>query len=172
MKPWQKAVKYCAIAFAVILVANIVGWTLAVFGAIFGTSSVISEESQSFEFDANVDELEIEISAAAFTLYEDDGESEAYLDGIWRKTEVRVCEDGENFRVEIGATEGEFATEYTTRIVKLRIRSDRPILGAVRIPRAEAVPFAEEGASNIADVYEITAAVDMASGASIPVVFA
>lgn len=68
MKPWQKAVKYCAIAFAVILVANIVGWTLAVFGAIFGTSSVIAEESQSFEFDANIDELEIEISAAAFTL--------------------------------------------------------------------------------------------------------
>lgn len=68
MKPWQKAVKYCAIALAVILVANIVGWTISIFGAIFGTSSVVSEESQSFDFDAGACELEIEISAASFTV--------------------------------------------------------------------------------------------------------
>lgn len=139
-------------------------------GAALPTSAVISPLCG-----ADWAELSVQLyglAPTAFTLYEDDGESEAYLDGIWRKTEVRVCEDGDNFRVEIGAVEGKFTTEYTTRVVKLRIRSDRPILGAVRIPRAEAVPFAEEGASNIADVYEITAAVDMASGASIPVVFA
>ncbi len=68
MKPWQKAVKYCAIAFAIILIANIAGWLLSLGGLIFGVSSgVIAEESQSFEFSADIHKLDIEISAAAFS---------------------------------------------------------------------------------------------------------
>ncbi len=97
MKPWQKAVKYCAIAFAVILVANIVGWTVTIFGAIFGTSSVIAEESQSFEFDADVYELEIKISAASFTLRAEE------CDGITVKTNLKnltAKESGGRLRVK------------------------------------------------------------------------
>ncbi len=75
MKPWQKAVKYCAIAFAVILIANIVGWLLSLGGLIFGVSSgVIAEESQSFEFSSDVYKLDIDISAAAFSFHAEECE--------------------------------------------------------------------------------------------------
>ena len=110
------------------------------------------------------------LSETEFTLYEDDGETESYLDGGFRKTEVAVRNDGENWYVDIGAAEGNFATDYDTRIVKLRIHSDTPIAGAKRIAKDEnALPFANEGASRISDVYEITAAVELATGATIQI---
>jgi len=112
------------------------------------------------------------LSETAFTLYEDDGATEGYLHGGYRKTDVRVRADGDAWRVEIGAAEGDFATAYDTRIIKLRIHSDRAIQGAKKIAKdACALPFANAGASRIADVYEITAAVDLAVGASIPIEF-
>jgi len=69
MKPWQKAVRYCAIAFAVILIANIVGWALGLLGLIFvSPETAISDEPQSFEFSAEIKDLEIEIPSARLTL--------------------------------------------------------------------------------------------------------
>ena len=110
------------------------------------------------------------LSETAFTLYEDDGETEDYLDGIFRKTEISVSGEGDAFCVHFGAADGKFNTDYTTRLVTLRIHSDRPVKGAVKIEKdASARPFAHAGGSRIADVYEITAAVDLAIGASIPV---
>lgn len=111
------------------------------------------------------------LSETSLSLYEDDGETEAYMDGVYRKTEVSITAVGDSaWRVDIGAAEGDFSTAYGTRIVKLRIHSDRAVKGATKIAKdATARPFANEGASRIADVYEITAAVDLAAGASIPV---
>ena len=136
-------------------------------GAAIPTSPVISP-MQGGHFDT----VSINIyglSETSFTIYEDDGETESYIDGFFRKTEVAVRNDGENWCVDIGAAEGNFATDYDTRIVKLRIHSDTPITGAKRIAKDKnALPFANEGASRIADVYEITAAVELAKGATIP----
>ncbi len=110
------------------------------------------------------------LSETAFTLYEDDGETESYLDGDFRKTEITVSGEGDNWCVHIGAADGDFTTEYTTRLVTVRIHSDRPVKGATKVAKdLSARPFANAGASRIADVYEITAAVDLANGASIPV---
>ncbi len=69
MKPWQTVVKYGAIAFAVILIVNLAVWAITAFGFMFGlSSSVTSDEAETFEFDAEIDVLEIDISAAALTL--------------------------------------------------------------------------------------------------------
>jgi len=68
MKPWQKTVRYCAIGFAAILIVNIIGWAFDLLGWIFvSPETVISEESQSFEFSADIYKLDIEISAAVFS---------------------------------------------------------------------------------------------------------
>lgn len=75
MKPWQKTVRYCAIGFAAILIVNIIGWAFSLLGWIFvSPETVISEESQSFEFSSDVKDLEIEIPAARLTIKADDCE--------------------------------------------------------------------------------------------------
>ncbi|MBO5702593.1 MAG: DUF4097 family beta strand repeat protein [Clostridia bacterium] len=75
MKPWQKTVRYCAIVFAVILIVNIISWSFALLGLVFGSPDTeIDLESQSFEFSADVKDLEIEIHAARFTLKAEDCE--------------------------------------------------------------------------------------------------
>ncbi len=114
----------------------------------------------------------------AFTLYEDDGETEAYLDGVYRKTDISVTEAQDAvWRIDVGAAQGKFETENTVRTVKIRVHSDKPITEA-RIngenaeithitADADALPFANTGASNISDVYEITASADVKSGAEI-----
>ncbi len=139
-------------------------------GAALPTSPVISPMQGG-----HWEELSVNLyglSETSFTLYEDDGETESYLDGSFRKTEISVTADGDAWRIGISAAEGDFATAYGTRIVNLRIHSDRPVKGAMRIAKdANALPFANEGASRIADVYSVTAAVDLANGASISVEF-
>ena len=118
------------------------------------------------------------LSETSASLYEDDGMSEDYIDGKWRKTDVTVTADGENWLVNIGAASGEFTTDYTSRTVKLRIHSKTPIKASVNgeaLPvtvyeRDEsALPFANEGASNISTVYEITVDAALASTTSISV---
>ncbi len=114
----------------------------------------------------------------AFTLYEDDGETEAYLDGIYRKTAVSVTEaTSDIWRIDIGSAAGKFETENTVRTVKVRIHSDKPITEARIngenaaithiIKDAGALPFANTGASNISDIYEIVASIDVKSSAEI-----
>ena len=69
MKPWQKTARYCAIGFAAILIVNIIGWALGLAGLIFvSPETTISEESQSFEFSAEIKDLAIEIPAARLTI--------------------------------------------------------------------------------------------------------
>lgn len=111
------------------------------------------------------------------TLYEDDGVSEAYKDGEWRKTEISVEKDGALWRVEIGAASGDFITDYTKRTVKLRVHSDVPVQATDAsgnalevtciLPDETAVPFANSGASNILAVYEITVTADLEEETSV-----
>ena len=105
------------------------------------------------------------LSETAVTLYEDDGMTTEYLDGEYRKTPVTVTPSGDAWQVTVGATEGAFATEYTTRTVRLRVHSATNVTATmdgsplpVTVYEADetALPFANKGASNISNVYEIT----------------
>ena len=106
-------------------------------------------------------------------MYEDDGETTDYLDGKVRTTEIAVTSVGDAWQIDIGEADGDFDTEYSVRTVKLRFHSETPVSvtanGAV-IPAtlikedAQALPFANSGASNIFDVYEVTVEVDLAKG--------
>ncbi|MBQ2734159.1 MAG: DUF5110 domain-containing protein [Clostridia bacterium] len=118
------------------------------------------------------------LGESAFTLYEDDGETEAYLDGKYRKTDISVTEAAADiWRIDIGAGQGDLDTDSSVRTVKIRVHSDKPVTEA-RIngvnaeisfieADAEALPFANTGASNISGIYEITASVNVGSSAEI-----
>lgn len=69
MKPWQKTVRYCAIAFAIVIMVNIVFWGLSLVGLMFGVASPgTSDEATVYSFNADgIENLEIEVSAARFT---------------------------------------------------------------------------------------------------------
>ena len=101
------------------------------------------------------------------SICEDDGETEEYIDGKYRKTDISVKSLEDNtWQINIGKADGDFSTDYTSRNVKLRIHSDTPI-GAVTVngvnakitalqADSTALPFANDGASNISNIYEIT----------------
>ena len=145
-------------------------------GAVLPASRVISPMEG-----ADWEELSLNIyglGEGSFTLYEDDGESEAYMDGGYRKSEVTVHPvSGNTWQIDLGAAVGKFATDYTTRKVTVRIHSDKAITSAAvdgkpasvtKIDRdASAMPFAETGASAISAVYVITAEVSLADGAKL-----
>jgi len=120
------------------------------------------------------------LSDTSFELYEDDGATEAYLDGLYRKTSVGVKRlDSDRWVLDIGAAEGGFATDYDERTVKIRIHSNHPVLEASiggetlsvsKIAKDDgALPFADSGASNIYDVYEISVSASIAKGSSIEI---
>ncbi len=132
-------------------------------GAAILTSDVISPMTG-----ADWQELSVNLyglSETTATLYEDDGASTDYLDGEYRTTDVTVTPDGDAWQVKIGTADGDFATDYTTRTVKLRVHSETNVAASMdgkALPvtlieqDAKALPFANKGASNIAQVYEIT----------------
>ena len=47
---------------------------------------------------------------AALSLYEDDGASPAYTEGVFRRTPVRVSKTADGFDIEVGASEGTYRT--------------------------------------------------------------
>ena len=70
MTTWQKVVKYVAIAFAIFLIVTILGGILKLLGLISFVSEVdgTTEELTGYTFSADIDEFEIEIAAAEFTV--------------------------------------------------------------------------------------------------------
>ena len=70
MTIWQKVVKYVATAFAIFLIVTILGGLLKALGLISFVSEVdgITEELTGYTVSAYIDELEIEIAAAEFTV--------------------------------------------------------------------------------------------------------
>lgn len=145
-------------------------------GAVLPATRVISpmEGADWQELSLNIYGL----GEGSFTLYEDDGESEAYMDGDYRKSEVTVHPvSGNTWQIDFGAAVGKFTTEYTARKVTIRIHSDKAITSAtiggkaVNITKIEkdasALPFAETGASAVGAVYEITVEIPLRDGASI-----
>ena len=76
MKPWQTAVRYCAIAFAAVLIFNIAFWCLRILGLGFTIASVGTyEEAKVYSFNSNgIEKLEIDIDGAKFTLDSQNGD--------------------------------------------------------------------------------------------------
>lgn len=70
MTTWQKVVKYVATAFAIFLIVTILGGILKLLGLVSFVSEVdgITENVTDYTVSADVEELEIEISAAEFTI--------------------------------------------------------------------------------------------------------
>ncbi len=106
-----------------------------------------------------------------YTLYEDDGETEGYENGIFRKTDIKNTKEEFGGRLSISAADGSFETDYTERAIALRIFSDEPILyitvngekkEAVKLQKEEgAFPFLDSGASAISDIYEVKLTLDI-----------
>ncbi len=132
-------------------------------GAAILTSDVISPMTG-----ANWKEIAVNLyglSETAVTLYEDDGATTNYLNGEYRMTPVTVTPSGDAWQVTVGTADGAFATDYDTRKVTLRVHSDTPVTAAIDgkaldvtviAQDADALPFANKGASRTATVYEVT----------------
>ena len=134
-------------------------------GAVLPAAEVVSPIES-----ADWPELSLNVYAGgngAYTLYEDDGETENYLTGAYRKTQILHSIHADTVeQIQISPAIGDFGTEYTARTWTLRIHSDKEIRSAtvngrtVQVKKLEkdssANPFAESGASPNSNVYEIS----------------
>jgi hypothetical protein len=99
MKPWQKTVRYCAIAFAIVIMVNIVFWGLSLVGLMFGVASPgTSDEATVYSFNADgIENLEIEVSAARFTFDTSNGDKIIVKSNIEKLT---AKEDGKTVKIK------------------------------------------------------------------------
>ena len=76
MKPWQSVVRYCAIALALVLIISIASCGFKIVGITLGMASVGTyDEARVYSFNADgIDDLEIDIDSARFTLESTNGD--------------------------------------------------------------------------------------------------
>ncbi len=133
-------------------------------GAILPASAVVSPMTGA---DWQTLSLNVyDVGNGACTLYEDDGATEDYMNGAYRKTEIASVADGNTVTVTLSAADGDFATDYAAREITLRFHSDKAVISATVngasatvtriIKDTAALPFADTGASPITDVYAVT----------------
>lgn len=145
-------------------------------GAILPTARVISP-MESALYDA-ISYNVYGLAEGSAKLYEDDGKTEGYTDGKYRRTTLTETQIGDNvWQFELSGAGSAWDGGMERRTVKLRIRSDAPVISAAcgstpldvtKIPEsAAALPFADGGADKTADVYEITMDVNVKDGAKI-----
>ena len=145
-------------------------------GSVIPASKVISPLTSADweELSANIYGLE----ESSFTLYEDDGKTKGYMDGRFRSTEISVkALTNDSWLVTIGASIGEYSTNYATRKVKLRIHSDVPLSASAKdgsdidVSKIQqdrfALPFSDSGASAVSNIYEITVDALLTSNTSV-----
>ena len=70
MTTFQKVIKYCAMAFAIVLTVSIIGGILSVFGLFGGFfgGDAVTEDIKTFSVSADIQSLEVKIHAADFTV--------------------------------------------------------------------------------------------------------
>ena len=103
---------------------------------------------------------------SSFVLYEDDGRTEEYLDGAFRKTAFTAHTEDGTTTLTVGAAEGSFASGYTARALTVRVLSETPVSDvkvngaavlATRIAKdAAALPVNEKGALPAGDVWQFS----------------
>jgi hypothetical protein len=84
MKPWQSVVRYCAIALALVLIISIASCGFKIVGITLGMASVGTyDEARVYSFNADgIDDLEIDIASARFTLESTHGDKIAVKTNI------------------------------------------------------------------------------------------
>lgn len=116
MKPWQTVVRYGAITLASVMIFSIAFWGLRIFGIAFAVASVGTyEEAEVYSFNANdIDNLEIDIAAAQFSLKSSNG------DKITVKTNIKnltAKESGNTLKVK--EKQGLFTVTNTDAFVEI-----------------------------------------------------
>ncbi len=107
-----------------------------------------------------------------YELYEDDGTTEDYMNGNFRRTPIRMVQDGQKLAFRISPAKGDYATDFTTRTYTLRIHEaegftvdtvevNGEAVEFTRLQQAEAytadgLPFAFDTAACDSDVVLIT----------------
>ncbi len=117
MKPWQTAVRYGAIIVAVILIINIVSWGLKLFGVVIGlTSSGVLDEAKVYEFDAEVDRLDMDIPAARLVIrYEN-------CDGVTVKSNLaNLTAKERSGKLKVDVNKGRISTNEAEPFVEVLI---------------------------------------------------
>lgn len=117
MKPWQTLVRYGAIVLAVILIVNIATWGLKLFGVVIGlTSSGNYDKSKIYEFDTDIDCLDIDISAASLVIrYEK-------CDKITVKSSLKSLTLKESFgKLRINDNKGLFSVNETESWIEIML---------------------------------------------------
>ncbi|MBQ9832631.1 MAG: DUF4097 family beta strand repeat protein [Clostridia bacterium] len=72
MKPWQKTIKYLALAFAILLSVSIISGIIGVFASfsfVFGRDDNVGE-MQAFDIKSSIDSIEVDIGATELTIKE------------------------------------------------------------------------------------------------------
>ncbi len=81
--------------------------------------------------------------SSEYHVYEDSGKAVEYQYGAWTKVPVKVTENGNTLRVEIGPVEGSFAGMLTERGYELRLPADWPpasvTVNGVAVKQADAL---------------------------------
>ena len=81
-------------------------------------------------------------SDAAFTMIEDDGSSNDYLEGLYAKTEIEFAKDGDTDRLTIHPTKGHYEGIPERRKWSVQIHTDRPVTGILK--DGEQLTFTQE----------------------------
>ena len=71
MRPWQRAIQYLAMAFAILLVASIIAGVLGAVSSVFGwidPEDMVLEEAQTFDVTGDISSFKLQISAAEVTV--------------------------------------------------------------------------------------------------------
>lgn len=114
----------------------------------------------------------------SYDLYEDDGVTEDYMDGLYRTTPMSMTTAGKTSTIKVAAAEGAYKTDFTSRTYVLRVHEvdgytvsgitvNGQSVNFTRIEQADAytenggLPFSFDGAACDSDVVTITFTADL-----------
>lgn len=86
------------------------------------------------------------------SLYEDDGDSDAYQNGAFAQTPLRYVRRGNAVEIEVGAAQGRFAGQPQTRALQIELSATRPALSATLDGQKLAIKYDAASATNTLSV--------------------
>ena len=156
-----------------------------------GSFTVLADNQQNLNTE-DWDKLAIDVYAGegsfAYELYEDDGKTEDYMDGICRRTDISMVTEGKTTTMKIGKAMGNYTTSFDQRTYTLRIHEtdgysvkDIKVNGEyvdmMFLEQAEAYtadggsPFSFDGAACDTDVTLVTFTAALDTGAEIVITY-
>ena len=150
-----------------------------------GSLLVLANNAQSADT-SDWDKLTLDIYPGgdfSYTLYEDDGMTEAYKSGAYRKTDFTLSCGSSSAEIKIAPAKGDYTTDFTARTYTLRMHLlDKYTVKSVKINGEDvgyrlissdvnAVPFAGTDASADGNVAFIEFSAELSVGATVSVEF-